>query len=64
MNAQSSELALELIETSPGVTEALDRIDAMSDPELRALVADEHPMVVEAANAIIARRQAADRTAS
>jgi hypothetical protein len=64
MNGQSSERALELIDASPGVAEALERVDAMSDAELRALVATEHPMVVEAADAIIARRHAADRAAS
>lgn len=64
MNPQSSERALELIETSPGVAEALARVDGMSDAELRVLVANEHSMVVEAADAIIARRHAADRAAS
>jgi hypothetical protein len=64
MDAQSSERALELIDTSPAVAESLKRIDAMSDTELRALAAGEHPMIVEAAEAIIARRHAADRTAS
>ncbi len=64
MNGHSSERALELIDASPGVAEALERVDAMSDAELRALVAAEHPIVVEAADAIIARRRAADRAAS
>jgi hypothetical protein len=64
MNSRPFERALELIDTSPGVAEALERIDAMSDAEVRALVTDEHPMVVEAADAVIARRHAADRTAS
>jgi hypothetical protein len=64
MNGQSPERALELIDASPGVAEALERVDAMTDAELRALVTDEHPMVVEAADAIIARRHAADRAAS
>jgi hypothetical protein len=64
MNGRSSEQALELIDASRGVAEALERVDAMSDTELRALVAGEHPMVVEAADAIIARRHVPDRAAS
>jgi hypothetical protein len=64
MDDRSPQRALELIEASPGVAEALERVDAMSDAELRALVADEHAMVVEAADAIIARRHAADRAGS
>ena len=64
MNGRSSERPLELIDASPGVTEALERVDAMSDAELRALAADEHPMVVEAAEAIITRRHSADRAVS
>jgi len=62
VSTRSSERTLELIETSPAVAEALTRIDGMSDTELRALVAGEPPMMVEAAEAIIARREAADRT--
>lgn len=64
MSRQRSERALELIDASPGVAAALERIDAMTDAELRALVAGEHPMVVEAADAIIARRHSADRAVS
>jgi hypothetical protein len=64
MNAQSVERALEPIDTSPAVAESLKPIDTMSDAELRTLVADEHSMVVEAGEAIIARRHAADRTTS
>jgi hypothetical protein len=41
-----------------------DRVDAMSDEQLRELVAGEHPTVVEAAEAIIARRQAVERAVS
>lgn len=58
MEAHTSERTLELIDTSPGVAEALNRVDEMSDAELRALVADERPTVVEAAEAIISRRHA------
>lgn len=64
MSVHASERALELIETSPSVAEALRHVDEMTDAELRALVADEHPMVVQAAEGIIARRHAADRTGS
>ena len=60
MNGHSSDRALELIDASRGVAEALETVDALSDAELRALVAGEHPMVVEAADAIIARRPAAE----
>lgn len=61
MGDPGSERVLELIDTSPGVAEALQRVDEMTDDELQALVADEHPMVVQAADGIIARRHAADR---
>ena len=64
MSGQPSARALELIDASPGVAEALERVDAMTDTELRALVAGEHPVVVEAADAIIARRHSADRAVS
>lgn len=61
MDGQSPERALELIDTSPGIADALHRIDEMSDAELRALAAGEHPMFVEAAEGIIAGRHVADR---
>lgn len=64
MDGPSSERTLELVDASPAVAEALERVDAMSDAEFRALVADEHPIVVEAANAVIARRHAVDRAVS
>jgi hypothetical protein len=48
----------------PPSPESLKPIDTMSDAELRTLVADEHSMVVEAGEAIIARRHAADRITS
>ena len=64
MNQRPSERALELIDASPGVAESLVRVDAMTDEQLRELVASEHPMVVEAAEAIIARRQAVQRAVS
>lgn len=64
MNQRPSERTLELIDPSPGVSDALARVDAMTDEQLRELVAGEHRMVVEAAEAIIARRQAVDRAVS
>jgi hypothetical protein len=45
-------------ETHPRVLAALARIDAMSDEEIRALVRDEPPIVVEAGEALIADRRA------
>jgi hypothetical protein len=42
------------------VTAALIKIDEMSDTELRELVRGEPPMIVEAAEGIIARRQSAE----
>lgn len=64
MQSDPSEHGLELAEiTDSGVLASLTRIDAMSDEELRALVRDEHPMVVEAAEAMIARRRSAERHA-
>jgi len=64
MNAREADTRLELIETSPAVVEALERVAAMSDAQLRELVAGEHPMVVEAAEAMIVRRHAAARAIS
>jgi hypothetical protein len=49
---------------NPGLLASLARIDAKSDEELRALVRGEHPMVVEAAEAMIARRRTAERQAT
>jgi hypothetical protein len=45
-------------ETHPRVLAALARIDAMSDGEIRELVRDEPPIVVEAGEAIIDDRRA------
>ena len=64
MNQQPPERPLELIDASPGVADALARVDAMTNEQLRELVADEHPTVVDAAEAIIARRQAVERAVS
>ncbi|MDQ3935909.1 MAG: hypothetical protein M3340_14910 [Actinomycetota bacterium] len=51
---------LELVDVTDGrVRAALARVDAMSGEELRELVKDEDPSVVEAAEALIARRGAA-----
>jgi hypothetical protein len=47
----------------PRVLASLARIDTMSDEELRALVRDEHPMAVAAAEAMIARRRSTERQA-
>jgi hypothetical protein len=49
---------------NPGLFASLERVDGMSDDELRALVRGEHPMVVEAAEAIIARRRSPEPQAS
>ena len=64
MNQRPSERALEPIDASPGVAEALARVDAMTDEQLWELVAGEQPMVVEAGEAIIAWRQAVERAVS
>jgi hypothetical protein len=59
------EHGLELVEIkNAGLRASLERIDAMSDEELRGLVRGEHPMVVEAAEGIIARRRSVERHAS
>jgi hypothetical protein len=44
--------------TNPRVLEALTRIDAMSDAEIRELVDGEPPIIVEAGEGIIADRRA------
>jgi hypothetical protein len=65
MQSDRPEHRLELAEVeNPGLRASLARIDAMSDDQLRALVRGEHPMVVEAAEAIIARRRFSERQAS
>jgi hypothetical protein len=43
--------------TNPRVLEALTRIDAMSDSEIRELVDGEPPIIVEAGEGIIADRR-------
>jgi translation elongation factor EF-Tu-like GTPase len=59
------EHGLELTEVGdPRVLGSLARVDAMNDAELRALVAGEPRLVVEAAEAMIGRRRAAARQAS
>jgi hypothetical protein len=58
------EHGLELAEVSdPHVLASLARIERMGDEELRALVRGEHPMVVEAAEALIASRRSPEREA-
>jgi hypothetical protein len=44
--------------TNPRVLEALARIDAMGDEEVRELVRGEPPIIVEAGEGIIADRRA------
>jgi hypothetical protein len=44
--------------TNPRVLEALARVDAMSDEEIRELVDGEPPIIVEAGEGIIADRRA------
>lgn len=64
MHRDLSEHDLELADVpDPRVLASLARVDAMSNEELRALVRDEHPMVVEAAEGMIARRRSAERQA-
>jgi hypothetical protein len=61
----SGDRGLESVEVeNPGVLASLERIDAMSDEELRSPVRGEHPMVVETAEAIIARRHSVERPAT
>jgi hypothetical protein len=64
MRSDAPEHGLELAEVAdPRVLASLARIDNMSDDELRALVRGEHPMVVEAAEAMIARRRSREHEA-
>jgi hypothetical protein len=64
MRSDRYEHGLELAEVAdPQVLDSLARIDSMSDEELRALVRGEHPMVVEAAEALIASRRSPEREA-
>jgi hypothetical protein len=44
--------------TNPRVLEALARVDAMSDEQIRELVRDEPPIIVEAGEDFIADRLA------
>ncbi len=44
--------------TNPRVLEALARVDAMTDEQIRELVAGEPPIIVEAGEGIIADRRA------
>lgn len=64
MQPDRSEYRLELADVDDErLLASLARIDAMSDEELRDLVRHEDPIVVEAAEAIIARRRSAQREA-
>ena len=56
---------LELVDvTDEDLLAALERVDSMSDEQLRKLAEGEDPSVVEAAEAMIARRQPIQREAS
>lgn len=60
-DSASFELGVTLVEPTPADIERFRRINAMSDTELRALVtADDHPLIVDAVETVIARRHAAD----
>jgi hypothetical protein len=62
--SERSTRGLELVELSDErVRVALTRIDEMSDTELRELVRGEPPIVVKAAEGIIARRQSGEQSA-
>lgn len=64
MEPSKSESALELVDVADErVLAALERVDSMSEEQLRELVKDEHPSVVEAAEGIIARRRESQREA-
>jgi hypothetical protein len=63
MTSEQPERGLELVEvTDEGVRAALMRIDEMSESELRELVREEPPLVVEAAEGIIARRRSSEHS--
>jgi hypothetical protein len=60
---EPSDRGLELVEVkNERVRAALNRIDEMSDHELRELVRDEPAIVVDAAEGIIARRRSPDQS--
>ena len=64
MQPSKRESGLELADVADErVFAALERVDSMSDEQLRELVKDEHPSVVEAAEGIIGRRGASQREA-
>jgi hypothetical protein len=52
---------LELSEIQdPRVLASMARVDAMSDKEIRELAHGEHPMMIEAAEGVIARRHSGE----
>jgi hypothetical protein len=64
MNASEHASDLELVDvTDERVLAALQRVDSMSYEQLRELAEGEDPSVVEAAEAMIARRQPTQREA-
>ena len=61
MSSEPPNRGLQLVEVKDeGVRAALRKIDEMSDSELRELVRGEPPLVVEAAEGIIARRHSTE----
>jgi hypothetical protein len=65
MQPSRRESGLELVDVADErVLTALERVNSMSDEQLRELVRDEDPSVVEAAEAMVARRRATQREAS
>lgn len=62
MPSEQPDRGLQLVEVKDErVRAALRKLDEMSDSELRELVRGEPPLVVEAAEGIIARRHRAQR---
>ena len=62
MPGEQPDRGLQLVEVKDErVRAALRKLDEMSDSELRELVRGEPPLVVEAAEGIIARRRTAQR---
>ncbi len=57
MSSGSARSGFKLIDVDdPGILESLARIDAMSDAQIRDLARGEPPIIVEAAENIIAER--------
>ncbi|MGH2873317.1 MAG: hypothetical protein ACRDL5_12765 [Solirubrobacteraceae bacterium] len=57
MRSDRAPSGFKLVEvTEPGIRASLARIDAMSDEEIRELASGEPPLIVDAAEGIIADR--------